>query len=284
MHGMRAICVTLLTDGYRTAPQNACIGKRPAELSTALLMNMRQLIIGTALGFFVAQVALYGFKRLVGWLQRAEVHQHFRKLTPSRETDLIGGFIRHAGLVAAGAAIITLGVWTVRDYLVARSARSAAIASTFDPAPAASDPAEARVVTDEAATPAPATALDASATPADDVDPYADPDFQVRHRPRHAVSLKETLIQRSEARARSDLLSETQQHLHRSQYDCEAADRASKYIKDGLDVWGFASWQVKYFPVVGYQGATLPQCKDIQNVIDPSWTNLQSAVAQASRP
>ena len=247
-------------------------------------MNMSQLIIGTALGFCVAQVALYGFRHLVGWLRRAEVRQRIRELTPSRETDLIGGFIRHAGLIGAGAAIITLGVWTVRDYLVARSARSAAIASTFDPAPAASDPAEERVVTDEAAAPAPATAVDASATPAHEVDPYADPDFQVRHRPRNAGSLKEKLVQRSEAKARAELLSETQQHLHRSQYDCEAADRASKYVKDGLDVWGFASWQVKYFPEDGYKGATLPQCQDIKNVLDPSWANLKSAVAQANRP
>jgi hypothetical protein len=246
-------------------------------------MNMSQLIICTALGFFVAQVALYGFKRLVGWLQRTEVRQGIRGLTPSRETDLIGGFIRHAGLIGAGAAIITLGVWTVRDYLVARSARSAAIASTLEPAPGVSDPAEARVVADEAAAPAPATVDDASATPVHEVDPYADPDFQVRHRPRHAASLKEKLVQRSEEKARADLLSETQQHLHRSQYDCEAADRASKYVKGGLDVWGFASWQVKYFPVDGYKGATLPQCQDIKNVLDPSWANLKSAVAQANR-
>jgi hypothetical protein len=90
-------------------------------------------------------------------------------------------------------------------------------------------------------------------------------------------------VQRSESKARADLLSETQQHLHRSQYDCEAAARASKYVKDGLDVWGFASWQVKYFPVDGYKGATLTQCQDIKNVVDPSWANLKSAVAQANR-
>jgi hypothetical protein len=99
-----------------------------------------------------------------------------------------------------------------------------------------------------------------------------------------ALSLKETLLQRSEGRARADLLRETQQHLHRSQYDCEAADRASKYIKAGLDVWGFATWQIRYFPVDSYTGATLPQCKDIQNVVDPSPSHLQSAVAQENHP
>ena len=97
-------------------------------------MNMSQLIIGTALGFCVAQVALYGFRHLVGWLRRAEVRQRIRELTPSRETDLIGGFIRHAGLIGAGAAIITLGVWTVRDYLCLLYTSSATPAQGFDSA------------------------------------------------------------------------------------------------------------------------------------------------------
>ena len=36
-------------------------------------MSMTQLIIGTALGFVVAQSALYGLRHSFGWLQREEV-------------------------------------------------------------------------------------------------------------------------------------------------------------------------------------------------------------------
>ncbi|HEV8019030.1 MAG TPA: hypothetical protein VGP32_10775, partial [Steroidobacteraceae bacterium] len=117
-------------------------------------------------------------------------------------------------------------------------------------------------------------------------DPYTDPDFRVHRRSRRTAnpSLKESILQRAEARARADLLTETQQHLNRSQYDCEAADRADKYLKAGLDVWGFASWQVKHFPVDGYTGATLAQCRDIKNVVDPGRLDLQSTVAQDNRP
>src|SRR5207249_12023792 len=85
---------------------------------------------------------------------------------------------------------------------------------------------------------------------------YTDTDFQVERHSHHAgraLSLKETLLRRSEARAQADLLRETQQHLHRSQYDCEAADRAGKYLKAGLDVWGFAAWQIRHFPMVSYK-------------------------------
>jgi hypothetical protein len=245
-------------------------------------MSMSQLIIGTALGFIVAQGLLYSIKRLIGWLQRDVVRQRIRKLLPTRGSNFIDGFIRHAGLIGASAALITLGVWAVSDHLAATSARSAALANGFDPATAVpvSGPHGSQ---DEAGlAPAPKGDL-AAAVPVDKVDPYTDSDFQVHRRSSHArasVSLKETLIQRSEARARADLLRETQQHLHRSQYDCEAADRASKYLKGGLDVWGFAIWQAKYFPVGRYKGATLPQCQAIKNVVDPSWLDVQSTLAQ----
>ena len=247
-------------------------------------MNMSQLIIGTAVGFFVAQGALYGIRGCMAWLQRDQVRKRISELAPSGESDLIGAFIRHAGLIGASAALITLGIWSVKDYMVTRSAHSAAVADTFEPAAAVAESADTRGTAPVAAAPATAPEADASVATAHDVDPYADPDFQVHRRPHHAESLKEKLVQRSEARARAELLTETQQHLHRSQYDCEAAGRASKYVKVGLDVWGFASWQDKYFPVGGYKGATLAQCQDIKNVIDPSWANLQSTVAQTNQP
>ena len=100
------------------------------------------------------------------------------------------------------------------------------------------------------------------------------------HKAGTAPSLKETLLQRSEAKTRSQLLRQLQQHAQRSQYDCEAAERGQKYLKADLDVWGFAAWQVKYFPVEGYQGATLPQCRDIKNVLDPTALDLHSTVAK----
>ncbi len=246
-------------------------------------MSMIQLVIGSALGFIAAQGVLYGIKQLIGWLQREqEVHKRSRKLTPSLRSTFIDGFAKYAALAGASAAVITLGVWAVRDHLAATSERSAALANAFDSQTSApiSDPDGSL---DQAAGLTAPKGDPSTAVPVDNVDPYADSDFKVHrqvHHGRTSLSLKETLLERSEAKARADLLRETQQHLHRSQYDCEAADRAGKYLKADLDVWGFAIWQTKYFPTDSYRGASLPQCKDIKNVLDPSSLHLQSTVAQ----
>jgi len=148
------------------------------------------------------------------------------------------------------------------------------------PAPAA-DPHDG---TSDAGAGASALAKDepADATPADAADPYDDADFKVRPRPRRATSLKDTLVQRAETKARNELLRDVQSHAQRSQYDCEAAERAGRYLKAGLDVWGFADWQTKYFPMQGYRGATLAQCQGIKNLLDPATLNLQSTVAQGT--
>jgi hypothetical protein len=166
-------------------------------------------------------------------------------------------------------------VWAVGDYLAAKAAPSAALASPGMP-PAGS--ADERANGTPAANTEPATAVQPEF-----VDPYADPDYKVHrraHRPGSARSLRETLLQRSEAKARVELLRDMQLHASRSQYDCEAAERAGRYLKAGLDVWGFGAWQLKYFPVEGYKGATLAGCKDIPNVVDPTQLDLQSTVAQ----
>ena len=238
-------------------------------------MSMTQLVIGTALGYFVAQGVLYSIKHLIGWLRRTDARKRTLRLAPSLGSTFFAGFTKYATLVGAGAAVITLGVWAVGDYLAAQSARSAATADVLEPSTAV-PVSDAHGSAHEVAGHAPA------AVPVDNVDPYTDSDFKVQRRSGH--SLKETLLQRSEGKARADLLRETQQHLYRSQYDCEAADRASKYLKAGLDVWGFAMWQTRYFPADSYKGATLPQCKDIKNVVDPSSLHLQSTVAQENHP
>jgi len=238
-------------------------------------MSMTQLVIGTALGYFVAQGVLYSIKHLIGWLRRTDARKRILRLAPSLGSTFFAGFTKYATLVGAGAAVITLGVWAVGDYLAAQSARSAATADVLEPSTAV-PVSDAHGSAHEVAGHAPA------AVPVDNVDPYTDSDFKVQRRSGH--SLKETLLQRSEGKARADLLRETQQHLYRSQYDCEAADRASKYLKAGLDVWGFAMWQTRYFPADSYKGATLPQCKDIKNVVDPSSLHLQSTVAQENHP
>jgi len=247
-------------------------------------MSMTQLIIGTALGFVVAQSALYGIRHSLGWLQREEVRTHIRTL-PGHV--IVGGFIRYAAPLGAAAALITLGVWAFGDYMAAKAARSATLANTLDPATTAAA-AQAQGSADEAAGSAGAAAAEpATAVQPEGVDPYADPDYKVHrrtHRPGSQLSLKETLLLRSEAKARAELLREMQQHASRSQYECEAAHHAARYLKAGLDVWGFGAWQLKYFPTEGYQGATLAGCKDIPNVVDPSQLDLQSTVAQESHP
>jgi hypothetical protein len=171
--------------------------------------------------------------------------------------------------------------------MAAKAARSAALTNTLDPAASASDAAQSSPA-DEAGTTAAHTAAEpATAIQPDGIDPYADPDYKVHRRAHRAgtpVTLKETLLQRSEAKARAELLRDMREHASRSQYDCEAADHAARYLKAGLDVWGFAAWQLKYFPTEGYKGAMLLTCKDIPNVIDPSQLDLQSTVAQDGHP
>jgi hypothetical protein len=251
-------------------------------------MSMTQLIIASALGFVAAQVGLYGAKSLADWLQRDGARARIGAMIPSSAHGFIGGFIKYAAPVGASVALVTLGAWAVGDYLSARAARSALASGGLDTATAAAV-ADGTSPTDDAGggAPAPATEASAASTPVSTVDPYADEDYKVRHKKRHSganANLEETLLQRSETKARTELLRDIQQHVARSQYDCEAADRAEHYFKAGLDVWGFASWQAKYFPTDSYQGATLPQCHDIKNVIDPAALNLQSTLAQQKHP
>ncbi len=247
-------------------------------------MTMMQLIIGTALGFIVAQSGLYGIRHSLGWLQREEVSTRVRTL-PGHV--IVGGFIRYAAPIGAAAALITLSVWAVGDYLAAKAARNATLAGALDsetPAGAVRAQGGADEVAPGSAAAAPEAA---TAVQPESLDPYADPDYKVRrhpHRPGSPISLRETLVQRSEAKARAELLREMQQHASRSQYDCEAADHAARYLRAGLDVWGFAAWQLKYFPAEGYKGATLVRCKDIPNVLDPAQLDLQSTVARENHP
>jgi hypothetical protein len=243
-------------------------------------MSMTQLIIGACLGFMIAQGVLHGIRQLSGWLQHDRVRTRVRALVPA--PALISAFVRYAGPVGASAALITLGVWAVSDYLAAKSAHAAAMANLFDPA-VSEAPTDPHNVAEVSAPPAAVPVVDAAPAAANGPDPYHDPDFKVQ-RPAHkagtAPSLKETLLQRSEAKTRSELLRQLQQHAQRSQYDCEAADHGQKYLKADLDVWGFAAWQVKYFPPADYQGATLPQCRDLKNVLDPTLLDLHSTVAK----
>jgi hypothetical protein len=245
-------------------------------------MSMTQLIIGTALGFVTAQSALYGLRHSFGWLQREEVRTRIRAMTPPTGHVFVAGFIRYAAPIGASAALITLGVWAVGDYVSARAAHGTALASALEPASAAAVPPPGP--TDEVAGSTPVGNTEpAAAVQPETLDPYADPDYKVHrraHRAGTALTLKETLLQRSETKARNELLRDMQLHASRSQYDCEAADHAGRYIKSGLDVWGFAAWQLKYFPIAGYRGATLAGCRDIPNVVDPTQLDLQSTVAQ----
>jgi hypothetical protein len=267
---------------------------------------MAQLVLCSALGVIIAQGALYSGRLLVGWLRGAEIGKPIRKLlptgnlraaapqTPGRgfpiasRTVILGGFIKYAAPAGAAAILITLGVWAVGDNLAARSARTATASNAFDSV-AALPLAEVHASADEARDSSAAAPRSdpPPAAPAHGVDPYADPDFKVHRQPHPAgtpVSLTERLVQRSEAKAGNDLLRQTQRDGHRSQYDCEAAERASKYLKAGLDVWGFATWQLKYFPMDSYRGATLAQCRQIQTVVDPSALDLKSTVAQRNHP
>lgn len=248
-------------------------------------MSMTKLIIGTVLGFLIAQGLLYVLGRLSGWLRQGDVLARVRGLRTASEPTVLGTLIKFAAPLGIGAALITLGFWAVNDYLAAKSARNAE-AHLFDSSAPAPDPEQPAPALQSASLkpPPPAEAVDETAPTAPD--PYADPEFKVQrkaHRAGAAPSLKEKLLQQSEARARDALLRELKQHLNRSQYDCEAADHAGKYLKAGLDVWAFTTWQVKYYPVATYRGATLERCRPIKAVVASS-LDLQSATAQQTEP
>jgi hypothetical protein len=233
-------------------------------------MSMTQLVLGCALGFLVAQGVLWGLRRLLGRRPRAAAAGEGEdKSIPS---SFIRAFIRYAAPVGASAAFVLLGAWTLQDYLSARSARAAA--ELADPPVAEAPPPVAEA--------APAPAVDADAAEPARPDPYTDTEFKVVRRAHPAQPLRDRLMQQSELKARWELMAELRAHAARSQYDCEATERADKYLKAGLDVWGFTTWQAKHFPVQDYQGSTLPRCQSLQNLVDAGRVNLQSAVAQRS--
>jgi len=60
---------------------------------TVPVMSMMQLVIGTALGFVIAQSGLYGIRHSLGWLQREEFSTRIRTL-PGHV--IVAGFIRYA--------------------------------------------------------------------------------------------------------------------------------------------------------------------------------------------
>ncbi|MBV8341173.1 MAG: hypothetical protein JO173_02220 [Gammaproteobacteria bacterium] len=243
---------------------------------------MLQLVFGAALGCIVAQCALHCLGLIAARLRCTDSRVQLQRLLAAPRLSLLGGLSKYAGLAAAAVAVIALAAWSLEDYLKSKSAHAAA--------PAAADSSAAMSEADGSVDDLPGSATAGSGppgagAPAAAVDPYSDADFKVKRQSRRAgaaLSLKDTLLERSEGRARADLLSETTQHLHRSQYDCETAVHAEQYLKAGLDVWGFAAWQSKYFPTAGYKGATLPQCKDVKEVLDPSALSAQSGVASDS--
>jgi hypothetical protein len=247
-------------------------------------MSMTQIVIGAALGYLVARAAVFGTKFSLAWLRRDGFQTRLRKLAAAPGPAVAAGLIKYGAVIGASAALLALSAWAIGDYYAARSARSAAAAVADAPMSAPAARPQKAAEEEVAAQPAPETL---ASTGAEGTDPYADPAFKVQAPVRRAgdsSSLTDRLLRRSEARARTELLAETRQNAQRSQYDCEAAERAEKYLKAGLDVWGFATWQDKYFPVGNYKGATLAACREITNVVEPTTLNLQSTVAQGHHP
>lgn len=246
---------------------------------------MSQLVIGSTLGFLLAQALVQALKLMFVSSRREELRQNLRTAFARRDSGLADGFVKYAGAVALVAALTVLGGWGLADYLEAKSSAAATRDTEVaqaqpDPLPGAMRP-DATAQEPGAAVAAPVADRDYANTSA--VDPYSDSEFSVRRRARRGSgNLKDAFLQRSEEKARSDLLKETQEREQRSQYDCELAAHAARYVKAGLDVWGFTTWQAKYFPLEGYKGATLPECKGIRDVIDPKRINVKSAVANRS--
>lgn len=233
-------------------------------------MSMTQLVLGCALGFLVAQGILWALKRLFG--RRVPVATAAAESIPS---SYIRAFIQYAAPVGASAAFVLLGAWTLQDYLTAKTARAAA--DQPDPPLVAQ---QAPATSSESATTPPAVDPDAAEPPRPD--PYKDTEFRVVRHAHPGEPLRDRLVQRAEQKAGAQLMAELRSHAQRSQYDCEAVDHAQKYLKAGLDVWGFSTWQSKHFPADKYAGATLPQCQDLAREADPGRIDLQSTVASSS--
>ncbi|MBS0577720.1 MAG: hypothetical protein JSR36_00495 [Proteobacteria bacterium] len=234
-------------------------------------MSMTQLVLGCALGFLIAEGILWAFRHLLR--RRAPAARAAR--TESIPSSYIRAFIQYAAPVGASVAFVALGAWTVQDYLSAKSARAAA---EQPEAPLAAEPAPDAASESIAAAPAGA---DEEAEPRQP-DPYKDAEFRVVRHAHPGEPLRDRLVQRAEQKAGAQLLAELRAHAQRSQYDCEAVEHAQRYLKAGLDVWGFSMWQSKHFPVEKYPGATLPQCQELERTVDPSLINLKSAVARSS--
>src|ERR1700716_3461318 len=105
---------------------------------TVPALSMTQLIFGAALGFLLGEGVLHGVKHSIGWLQRDEVRKRVGELSSVRGAELIGGFIKYAGVIGAIGALITLGVWGVGDYLGAKSVHRVMSANISEAAVAAS--------------------------------------------------------------------------------------------------------------------------------------------------
>ena len=86
-------------------------------------MNLTQVVLGTTIGFFVAQALLHIGRRVLVLFPGDGPHRQIGRLIPSA---WLGGFTRYAAVVGASAAVITLGAWGVGDYLAAKTARGAA--------------------------------------------------------------------------------------------------------------------------------------------------------------
>ncbi len=249
---------------------------------------MLQIVLGSTAGFLLAEALLQSTKLVFVSARRDAMRARLRTLFSLRESGLVDGFVKYAGGVALLAALMVLGGWGLADYLEAKSSASVAKnteapPSPADPLPTPANAADKSALSDTAPGGQAVLAEDAATGDAAISDPYSDSEFAVHRRARRgAASLKEAFLQRSEEKARSDLLKQTQDREQRSQYDCEVAAHASRYLKAGLDVWGFSTWQAKYFPLEGYKGASLPECRGIKDVIDSKRINVKSAVANRS--
>jgi hypothetical protein len=245
---------------------------------------MTQLVIAAVLGFIIGECALVSLKQLARFVPRDQAGMRSRMLSALQGSGLAGRVVRYAIVFTVGAGVFTLTAWAVTNYQAARDAQRAVSASRVSPVVAPLPYPDDVSDEDSALT----RSLDRAAVGVADVDPYADPDFKVPRQPHSAGSsgkLTAILLQRSERKARADLLKETEEHAQRSQYDCEAAAHARKYLQSGLDVWGFAAWQTKYFPRDSYEGATLAQCKTIESRIESVETDpKQTVVAQDHVP
>ena len=237
-------------------------------------MSMTQLVLGCALGFIVAQGLLYGLRRLFGGKARAAAPRPTRSPCRCPMCAPSSAMPRRCSPAPPSCCSGPGRCRTTCPRSRARGGRG----EVPDPVVA---PRHRQPASEPSAAAAPA---DAEAPPQ-----TASP---IRTRTRTSASR----IMRAARASRTSSCSVPNRRRARSCWRSCASTRSARSTtarppttrrstsRRASMCGASPPGRPSTFPVENYQGATLPQCQQIQSAIDPARMNLKSAVAQSEHP